>query len=204
MKITTQMSMILFLVLLMSCSQNNSEPSEVKKLRLELKQAKNQLETLKEDARTEKNNSVENLETYGSFSLNDNKLHVSIPVASTDYEISEDPKNVSTDNYNALLIRVSDNTTNSIDGLPARHTILAEYDLDRLQFDLNELEADNKLLIYTLNSIDSIKAEDLDSLKNCVEKLNSYHPSACVDSFRKDRNKRPNDKKGSVVYGIVK
>lgn len=192
-----------FILFSLSCKQDN--PSDKKQTEKQTegtplsptKKAQNERSAQKNNAVSK----VEVLEAYGSFDLDEEKLHLSIPVASTDYRIKEE-HDVSSNDINALLFRVSDGTQRSSVDLPIKHTIVQKYNLDSLGLSMSELENDEELIIITLNSNQEVSSNDLDSLSSCISGLNSYDPNACLRSFRMDDDKRPNEKKGNIIVGF--
>jgi len=193
--------LLMTLSFVLGCKNTDQNPDKVKQLETELTQAENEIKALKEDVAQSKqnNNRVENLRAYGSFSISENKLYLSIPVASDEYEIIEEA-DVSSNDINALLVRVSDSTTNPMSA-PVKHTIVKQYQLDNLGLTMSELENDEKLIVMTLNSTTRIQQTDIDSLRTCINRLGSiYNEETCEGSFRTD--KKPNDKKGSIIIGF--
>lgn len=197
MKFQQYISLFIFLIMIISCQNNQPDNQNTEELENELKEARNKLK-----AHQQKNDqNIRNLETYGSFSMADEILYLSIPVASQAYEFKEQEA-VSSKDINALLIRVSDGSTRRINSFPVRHTIVKKFDLNNIDLSLKELEKDEKLIVITLNSNVALKKPDIDSLSSCIKKLNTYDAEACLKSFRNDDKLLPNEKKGSIIIGF--
>ena len=192
-----------FILFSLSCKQDN--PSDKKQTEKQTEGTPlSPTKKAQKERSAQKNNAVckvEILEAYGSFDLDEEKLHLSIPVASTDYGIKEE-HDVSSNDINALLVRVSDGTQRSSFDLPIKHTIVQKYNLDSLGLSMSELENDEELIIITLNSDQEVSDDDLDSLSTCISGLNSYDRNACLRSFRLNDDKRPNEKDGNIIIGF--
>lgn len=149
--------------------------------------------------------------TEGSFITADDKLLLKVPVTSNNFSIKE-IKNISSQDTmgtNAILIRVSDGTHQSIDGVFATHKIENTESISSHKLNESELKKDGELIVLTFNSTDSFTNDEIDILKECIKENGNYKdPYSCINEIRNENNKnkkgdtvKPNDRKGSILKG---
>jgi len=164
--------------------------------------------------KSEKNKTkIDVFETFGSFDTINDSLYLNIPLPTSKFKIKEiedisAKTDSANDSLNAIIIRVTDGNR-APHGNGIKTTLGTVVDMKSLNLNLDELKKDKKLLVITLNSVDSLVQKEIKDLRKCIATLKNYsNPEACNDAIRNKTIKidedilKPNTKEGSVINSL--
>lgn len=191
-----------FILVLLSCNNNQQTNKAVSKLQQDLEEAQTKLAQEKASNEvkklTEFQKNYEVFQPLGAFSTKENLLKLYIPVSSSQFKI-EEIVSVSSPSVNAILVRVSDGSTAPA-GSNIEDILVSEQKISNIPLDLTMLSDHQKLKVIVINSTQAIEKNELDALRKCIEKDGTdYLAKSCWDAIRKVL--KPNSKNGDIIIG---
>ena len=196
----------LFIVLI-GCKNQEKPKDKKQESRVEKKEKQFNEGTLKNDTyqKISELNRLKMLKPFGYFTTATDTLHLMIPVSSDNFSVRE-KIDVSSKYINALLIRVTNKSRESILNKPIRAVIDQKYNTNELGLDDENIKDCKKLKVFVVNSINPFERGEIQELKDCLNSLGNvecnYNIEACMGTIKKGDKTIPNDKDGEIVVGL--
>ena len=149
----------LFLVMI-SCKNEEKSKEEKQESRVEENEKQANEGTLEDDSYQKISglNRLEMLKPFGYYSTTTDTLHLMIPVSADNFTI-EEKIDVSSDHINALLVRISNDSRESILNKPIRAVIDQKFNTNDLGLDNENLKDCKKLKVFVVNSVNPFETE---------------------------------------------
>ncbi|OUR96074.1 hypothetical protein A9Q86_16475 [Flavobacteriales bacterium 33_180_T64] len=189
---------LLFLFTFFGC--NDCNECEIK-----LEQTKKELQELKSEntsnaPKTSKIafQSVGKYDVFGDFSVKDDRLTLFIPVTEKNLDI-KDVKNISTNNINAILIRIDNNVNRSTPEKPIVKIIKKTYSISYLKLDTTKLKSHKKIKVIILHDNATDLTTHANKYKTCLKTQTDYIKDNCLGIYKSAP--RPNEDGGDIIVG---
>jgi hypothetical protein len=144
---------------------------------------------------------LEHYKPFGYFSSYNDVLKVLIPVASEDFELVQD-EDISSDDINALILRITDDTYDRRNDEPITHIIQKDFKLSETELSSPNLNRDQKLFIMVYNSTEEFDKREINDFKMCVKDHQSYDEIDCYIRYKDIDLVRPNEHNGDILIGF--
>ncbi|WP_040282427.1 hypothetical protein [Psychroserpens damuponensis] len=154
---------------------------------------------------------IKRYQVKGGFSTITETINVSIPVTNNNLRIVEEPLvDLSSSNYNAILIRISDPLNGGCTNTsPVTNILSKSYTFKDLKQSTKEaLKKDGKLIVIVLNNDTTDLATLIQGYKDSIKKLTSYKVEPClinncdkpIKNVKPDKF-RPKEDGGDIIVG---
>ena len=144
---------------------------------------------------------LEHYKPFGHFSTYDDALKVIIPVASEDFRLIQ-KEDISSDDINALILRITDDTYDRRNQQPITHILEKEFKLTELDLSIPHLNKDQKLFIMVYNSTEAFDEREINDFKMCIKDHQNYDEIDCYVRYKDLDLVRPNEHNGDILEGL--
>ena len=144
---------------------------------------------------------LEHYKPFGYFSTHNDVLKVLIPVASEDFKLVQD-EDISSDDINALIFRITDDTYDRRNQLPITHILEKEITLSKTDLSIPNLTRDQKLYIMVYNSTEEFDKREINDFKMCIKDHQNYDGIDCYRRYKDIDLVRPNEHNGDILEGF--
>ena len=146
---------------------------------------------------------LEHYKPFGYLSTQDDVLKVLIPVASEDFRLIQ-KEDISSDDINALILRITDDTYDRRNQQPITHILEKEFKLTELGLSIPNLDRDQKLFIMVYNSTEEFDERELNDFKMCIKDHQAYDEIDCYIRYKDIDLVRPNEHNGDILESLTK
>ena len=144
---------------------------------------------------------LEHYKPFGYFSIQDDVLKVLIPVSSEDFKLVQD-EDISSDDINALILRITDGTFDRRIDEPITHIIQKDFKLSETELSIPNLNRDQKLFIMVYNSTEDFDQREINDFKMCIKDHQNYDEIDCYRRYKDIDLVRPNEHNGDILEGL--
>ena len=141
---------------------------------------------------------LEHYKPFGYFSTQDDMLQIFIPVASQDFELVQ-YEDISSNDINALILRITDGTYDRRNQEPITHIIEKEFKLSKTDLSISNLDRDQKLFIMVYNSTEKFDEREIREFKMCIKDHQIYDEIDCYVRYKDIELVRPNEHNGDIL-----
>ena len=141
---------------------------------------------------------LEHYKPFGYFSTQNDVLKVFIPVTSEDFKPVQD-EDISSDDINAFIIRITDDTYDRRNQQPITHIVEKEFKLSKTDLSIPNLNADQKLFIMVYNSTEEFDEREINDFKMCIKDHHNYDNIDCYVRYKDIDLIRPNEHNGDIL-----
>nr|WP_321227635.1 hypothetical protein [uncultured Psychroserpens sp.] len=191
------------------CSECETQLKNIEQELVDLKKESSKSKSIKSSSIMKEDEGSKSLRTtylargkydvFGDFSVDDDRITLFIPVTVKNLTI-RNVENITTNNINAILVRVDNNISSSTPESPIVEVIEGTYKISSLNLNKEKLKLHKKLKVIVLHDNATDLSNHINGYKDCLKTQTGYVKENCP-SKPKFAPPRPNEDGGDIIVG---